>query len=101
MCDCIEKVEKMIAEKQLSENPGAELFDKSQKGTMLHTGYSFSKNPGRRTYNEVEVNISVKKKNGQFSRFKRKRISVYATYCPFCGKKHNYEDTSKPVKTGK
>lgn len=97
MCNCIEEIEKMVAEKQLSENPGAELFDGKNRGTMLHTGFSFSANPGRRTYNEVEVAISIKKRNGQFSRFKKKRISVYASFCPFCGKKHNYEDKAKLV----
>lgn len=99
MCNCIETIEKKVAEKLLSENPESETFDRKDKGTMVHTGFYFSKNPGRRTYNEVEVNISVKKRNGQFSRFRKKRILVYATFCPFCGTKHNYEDTSKPVKS--
>lgn len=58
------------------------------EGIFTHMGLSFGKNSKWRTYQEFEYEFTPIKKNGESGKQIKKRVSMYHTYCPFCGKKY-------------
>lgn len=83
MCDCIKKTEKAILERMKEENKDKAIIT---EGTFNHMGLSFTGNAGWRTYQEFEYDFTPIKKNGEEGRKIKKKVSMYHTYCPFCGK---------------
>jgi len=81
MCDCINKTELAILDKMKLDNKYAVVGE----GQFSHKGMSFSGNGGWRTYQEFEYEFTPIKKNGEPGRQIKKRVSMYHTYCPFCG----------------
>ena len=82
MCDCIEKVEKMLTDKMREQNPNAEIVEEvclENKAYMLGTGRYQLYSPS----------------TGRYLQGKSKRKfapSMYFTYCPFCGKKYKSKE---------
>lgn len=86
-CDCIEKVTKKMAEKLKELNPDYTILDAAfkNKGFSLNGG-------GCKSYNEVKIEYTFPKVNGQISSPKSTTMDAYGEYCQFCGKKHNEEE---------
>ena len=82
MCNCIKETAEKIISKMKEDNSGkATIGD----GNFTHMGLSFTGNSGWRTYQEFEYEITPIKKDGSNGRQHKKRISMYHSYCPFCG----------------
>lgn len=85
MCKCVnELTEKLIVMKK-EENKETAIIG---EGTFSHLGLSFT-DGNWHTYQEFEYEFTPIKKNGTQGRQHKKRVSVYHSYCPFCGKKIN------------
>jgi hypothetical protein len=80
MCKCITTITQKAIDKMKETNPG----DKITDGNILNKGFSMSGN--FRTYNDFQYSIERMKKNGEFAKPIRKTISLYHSFCPFCGK---------------
>lgn len=87
MCKCIPQVEDNIT-KHIVETKKETLFS----GRLKNVGISFSKNSHVRTYNEFEYEGQREKKDGTPSKRFTRRVSIYHTYCPFCGEKYPSAD---------
>ncbi len=85
MCDCVFKTSEAIIKKKEDDSKGIGIIG---EGNFTHMGLSFGKNSGWRTYQEFEYEFTPIKKNGEHGRQVKKRVSMYHTYCPFCGKKY-------------
>ncbi|MDR1984103.1 MAG: hypothetical protein LBQ28_04700 [Prevotellaceae bacterium] len=85
MCDCIERLEKLLTEKMLNDNPGAEV---EEPVSFQNTMFLFNDEKG----------ISVFLKNPVLGKYKignrvRKwEISFIPLYCPYCGEKLGKEE---------
>lgn len=79
MCECIDRIEKMLNEKLIERHPEVEIIEPVElqnKALMLGTGRC-----------SVFSNAI-----GRYMDGKRKRkfdVNMYYTYCPFCGKKQD------------
>jgi hypothetical protein len=82
MCNCITDIEVKVLDKLKNES-GGDISDLEMK----NTGFSFGENPRQRTFNDVQYKLTPKKKDGAMGKAVTKSISVYHTYCPFCGSK--------------
>ncbi len=84
MCNCISDIEVMVLDKMKEDKKA---FGVVNKASFKNIGYSFGANGGEKLYNEVEYEMTNKKKDGSIGATKNYRISIYHTYCPFCGEK--------------
>lgn len=90
MCNCIDETSKKIIEKLKSDNP-EKTYNESLNGFM-GTGFanqcvSFSENGGNKLYNEFRIESTFIKTNGDTSKPKKETISIYPSFCCFCGVK--------------
>lgn len=79
MCDCIRRIEKMLNEKMVDQNPGCEIVDEvwlGNQAVMFHNGERQLFSPATGRYM-------------QGKRTRKFEPSMYYTYCPFCGKKYD------------
>lgn len=80
ICDCINRIEKMLNEKMAEKYPGGEVIDEV---AFVYKGY-FLDNEGHHTLapdNPVLGRVRVGKAIREF------KTKVVPNYCPFCGKK--------------
>lgn len=82
MCDCIERIEKMLNEKMIEQHPGTLITEEvelqSKALMLLPTGLP----------SQYQMYSSA---TGRFVQGKGKRkfdVNMYYTYCPFCGEKY-------------
>lgn len=79
MCDCIKRVEKMLNERMVKENPGCKIIEGVQltnAAIMFHTGKSQLFSPALGKYAQGE-------------RTRKYAPNMYYSYCPFCGEKYD------------
>jgi len=84
MCNCIEKTETAVIDKMKKDNEGKAIIG---DGSYQHMGMSFANGGGWKTYQEFEYEFTPIKKDGTNGRQIKKRVSIYHSYCPFCGEK--------------
>ena len=77
MCDCIEKLEAMVAEKMVEQNTGCEVIETvhfENLSWLLEKNITILSNP-----------VIGKYKMG--NKIKKFTTKLLPTYCPFCGEK--------------
>jgi hypothetical protein len=84
MCDCIKNLKTSVIEKLTSDKKGVGIVN---SGDLKNYGFSFGKTSFMQTYNEFQYEMTNKKKDGSLGATKKHTISIYHTYCPFCGEK--------------
>lgn len=89
MCDCIKRLngELLIYVEKDKESVGI-----VNKGQLQHMGLSLTGKSGWRTYQEFEYEMTNKKKDGSMGATRNYKLSIYHTFCPFCGEKYQKED---------
>ncbi|MFZ4413624.1 MAG: hypothetical protein ACOYOV_11110 [Bacteroidales bacterium] len=83
-CDCLEKTKQKIIEK-ISNDPNKRKGYKIIEGDYEHKSWY----PNVRLYVNFIVKSSFEKVDGSTSKPINEHVSIYFTYCPFCGKKFN------------
>jgi hypothetical protein len=87
-CNCLSSegdIAQKILEHLKEQNPDATI----ENGTFLNTGFSFDPgHEGQFSYSPFEYLLTPVKKDGTQGKPVRKTISMYHTYCPFCGRKY-------------
>ncbi len=73
-----------VIEKLTSDKKGVGIVN---SGDLKNYGFSFGKISFMQTYNEFQYEMTNKKKDGSLGATKKHTISIYHTYCPFCGEK--------------
>lgn len=91
-CNCIKESTERVLDFVKKENDKSDRKGIIGDGHYNHQGLSLGKNGGWRTYQEFEYEFTPIKKDGSEGRQITKRISIYHTYCPFCGKKTPTDD---------
>ncbi len=79
MCNCIERIEKMLNDKMIENNPNAEIVEEVElqnKTLLLGSGIIMPYNPALGRYK-------------QGNRIRKFEVSALYTYCPFCGEKYD------------
>lgn len=80
MCNCIERVEQLLTERMLQDNPGATVVESVELQNKTYQLPSF----------ELRLYIPVR---GKFvdakGRTKKFETSMNFTYCPYCGEKYS------------
>jgi len=84
MCNCLKDGKKNILDKLKADKAGVEIIN---SGDFKNYGFSFGKKSFMRTYNDFEYSMTNIKKDGSQGATKKKTISIYHTYCPYCGGK--------------
>lgn len=84
MCDCIKQLNEKILEKMQEDNKNNGVIE---EGELQNMGLSFGKPGGWRTYQPFEYKMTNKKVNGTLGVTRKHTISIYHSYCPFCGEK--------------
>lgn len=80
-CNCLETVEKNLIE-MLSNRE-----DNPKKFTIVESEWEYkSWFPTVRLYVNYIVKSTFEKKNGTTSKPRNEHVSIFFTYCPFCGK---------------
>lgn len=89
MCNCINCIKE--AKQRTIEFLVNEQKDKSiinqEKCNFSHITLSLGDNIRWRTYQEFHYRIAPIKKDGSIGKEKEKTISIYHSFCPFCGEK--------------
>ncbi len=87
-CDCLSKVEETIKKRFATEKEkmlnGYKFIDGSWE---CHSFY-----PKFRLYSNYTIKSSFEKKDGTESKPKIEHVSIFYSYCPFCGKKYQQRD---------
>ena len=82
MCDCINKVKQMVADKVSSNerNPKGYKIDdiKWEHCTIF---------PKSRIYTNLMLRTTFEKKDGSTSKPRNEHVAIHFSYCPFCGEK--------------
>lgn len=88
-CGCIDKVEQNTLNFLKEKHKDRTYEDVSGWGStgLKNVGFSLCENGGRMVYFEYKSQYTFIKVNGQTSSLKTENISLYPTYCPFCGVK--------------
>ena len=86
-CDCFSKVAENIKAKVTSDE------SKKQKGyNMLKGNWEHrSIYPKVRLYSDFIIESTFEKKDGTTSKPKKENVSIFYSYCPFCGKPYENE----------
>lgn len=83
-CDCLKKTSELIINK-ISEK---ETNPKGYK--ILEADWEYkSWYPKVRLYANLIIKSTFKKNDGSISKPKNQHVSIYFSYCPFCGKKYD------------
>ncbi len=85
MCNCISEIEKKALYK-LKEDKAQ--FGNVTEAAFKHKAFSF-KSGNDVIYNDIEYIMTNKKKDGSTGATKKYTISMYHSYCPFCGEELN------------
>ena len=93
MCDCIEKIEKQVFDKLKKDKENNGIVNKA---SFKEKGYDLT-NGTIRLYNEVEYEMTNKKVNGTLGATRNYTVSIYHSFCPFCGKSIEKKSTMKSV----
>jgi hypothetical protein len=80
-CDCLKKVSE-LAVKHITEKSTLKNF-KVESSRWEHKSWY----PSNRIYTRIEFISTFTKKDGSESKPKKDFISIFFTYCPFCGVK--------------
>jgi hypothetical protein len=81
-CDCISKVAEKIKTKIAADKAKSENGYKLLGGEWEHHSW----HPNNRLYSNYVIESTFQKKDGSASRPKKDSISIFYSYCPFCGK---------------
>lgn len=81
-CDCISKVAENIKTKITADKSESLKGYKLIEGNWEH--YSFY--PKVRLYSNYIIESTFEKKDGTTSKPKKDSVSIFYSYCPFCGK---------------
>jgi hypothetical protein len=83
-CNCLEKTLQKTLELKKEQNPTWEIGEYDWK----NKSWNFS-NKGNPTnlYNEIKIEYSFPKVNGDMSKPKTETVTIYGSFCTFCGKK--------------
>lgn len=83
-CNCLETTLEKVIERHKQNNPADTIID----ADYLNKGWNFSgKGNAINLYNEIKIEYTFQKVNGQTSNPKSTKLSIYGEYCGFCGKK--------------
>lgn len=82
MCNCIEKINKMIIDQTGDEK------------AKLNVVCSMGNDRTITVHIPVTYTARSRKKDGSFSK-KNKTYTLFGSYCPFCGKKYDDKDQTK------
>lgn len=90
MCNCIKDLDEKLLAKMKEEKKANGIVN---EGSLQNMGLSFA-NPGGgwRTYQVFKYEMTNKKKNGTLGATRNYEISMYHTFCPFCGEKYSTSD---------
>ena len=83
-CDCMKDSENKIKEHLSNRKTNPEGFEIFESDWEYKSWY-----PKVRLYANYIVKSTFKKKDGTTSKPKNEHVSIYFTYCPFCGKKYD------------
>ncbi len=83
-CDCIPKLAENIKEKIKKDKSERVKGFNLIKGNWEH--YSFY--PKTRLYSDFIIESTFEKKDGSTSKPKKDSVSIFYSYCPFCGKRY-------------
>jgi len=84
-CDCLKKVSE-LAVKHVTDTSTLKSFkvkDFRWKNSSIY--------PKQRIYSVIELNYTFERVDGNESKTKNDSISIFYTYCPFCGLKYENE----------
>jgi hypothetical protein len=84
MCDCIDTLNEKVLAKMKEDKKGIGIVN---EGSLQNMGLSFS-GGGWRTYNPFKYEMTNKKKDGSLGATRNYEVSIYHSYCPFCGEKY-------------
>jgi hypothetical protein len=90
MCNCIKEIPVKVLETLQKNKPESQISDvdfANQAFGFLDGGFTSSK-----VYLPIQYSISFRKKNGEMSKMQRKEVSMFASFCPFCGEKLETEE---------
>jgi hypothetical protein len=76
MCDCIEKIEKMLTDKMTESNPGCEIVEEVE---FQNKAWVFGDST------KFVLNNPMLGKYGKRRRFYKFSANIHSSYCPFCG----------------
>lgn len=84
-CNCIADFEAKLIDRVKEQNPTWELEEINHfDGTGLQN-IAFTFGHGNIVYNEFKVRYTFPKVNGEMSTPKTHKLSLYPTYCCYCG----------------
>lgn len=91
MCNCIKDIETKAFEKLKNDKSK---FGVVNSAEFITVGFDLM-NGGVRLYNDITYEMTNKKKDGSVGSTRNYSISVYHTYCPFCGEKQIKDELEK------
>lgn len=83
MCDCIDTTEKIVFEKLKKDNEKNGIVNEV---AFRQKSFRLSKGGGIFLYNDIEYEMTNVKKDGSHGATRKYTVSMYHSYCPFCGK---------------
>lgn len=90
MCNCIKEIEKKIIENLKETNPTKtynEELNRFEGTGFQNIALGMGANGGYKLYHEFKIESSFTKVNGDQSNPKKEAISIYPSFCAFCGVK--------------
>ena len=83
MCNCIEKIQDELTEKMIELNPDAEVVENVE---FQNVSFCFGGGVDMFLLNPVWGKYKIGKKTRKFE------VSMFPTYCPYCGEKLREEE---------
>ncbi len=91
MCNCISEIETMVLERMKDQK---QKFGTVNKASFKHQGFNF-KDGSTSLYNDIEYEMTNRKKDGSTGATRNYTVAIYHSYCPFCGEKQRKEEAEK------
>lgn len=89
-CNCIETLNNKVLQARRKDFPDREYKDITMYGDFGFKNIALGLGGGGelKPYFEFKLGYTFIKTNGQISFPKTETVSIYPTYCPFCGRKY-------------